>query len=308
MFHLGAAKTSASEWERATAVYGRLEVDPHPEVTRSIRDYPNRNSVYANPRQSRSPSHHRLLRRALCDLGHVQCGTDLSKSKKNFPRIYLQILPNNHILGLKLSRDFPFIENGDIFIVRLNGTSSTVWQKRATGSVILFKIPEPFIDAFGCTAEWELNVQTHFQSLRLDFMFRLTQPPATTFEGVPYHHNLRSALSGGVDGTLKRELSRIYRVNHVYSETERRSLMHDLDFYKSTSRVDEKWSNFLSLVDPGTPVARVEVAELVDTMDTMPPSQFSDNALSNLQFLRYRRRMNSGKIASEYLFLNFNLQ
>ena len=202
---------------------------------------------------------------------------------------------------MKLSRDFPFIENGDVYIARLNGTSSTVWQKRASGNVILFKIPDPFVDSFGCSAEWELNVQTQFQTLRLDFMFRLTQPPAATFEGIPYHHNMRSALSGGVDGTLNRELSRIYRVNHVFSEAERRSLMHDLEFYKSNSDADEKWAHFLSQVStPEAPVARVEVEELVDTMDTIPYSQFSSNALANLHYLRYRRRMNSGKFQIFY--------
>ena len=78
MFHLGAAKTSASEWARATAVYGRLEVDAHAEVTRSVRDYPNRNNMYSNPRQSRTPTPHRVLRRALCDLGHVKCNSEMS--------------------------------------------------------------------------------------------------------------------------------------------------------------------------------------------------------------------------------------
>ena len=87
MFHLGPSKSNSSEWGRATAVYGRLEVDPHPEVTRSVRDYPKRNSVYANPRHSRTPSTHRVLRRALCDLGHAKCSTELSKfsSQKIFP-------------------------------------------------------------------------------------------------------------------------------------------------------------------------------------------------------------------------------
>ena len=171
-----------------------------------------------------------------------------------------------------------------------------MWQRRASGNVLLFKIPDPFVDSFGCSAEWELNVQTEYQTLRLDFMFRLTQPPAAEFEGIPYHHNMRSALSGGVDGTLNRELSRIYRVNHVYSETERRSLMHELEFHKSHSDADEKWAHFLAQVStPETPIARVEVEELDDTMDTMPYSQFSSNALANLHYLRYRRRMNSSE-------------
>ena len=224
MFQLGPTKSPLEEWKRASASYGRLEVDSHPEVCRSARDYPAKTVIYTNPRTSQQPAPHRILRRSLFDLGHAQCRSELGNySRINPSRITL-------LLELKLTRDYPFVEQGDIFLLRVSGTSTTVWQRRVTGSVLLFKVPPPFDDAFGCVSEWEFNTQTHTQCLRLDFLFRLTQPPAATFEGVPYHCNLRSALSGGADRTLDCELQRIYRIHNVFTPDERRSLLQSLGF------------------------------------------------------------------------------
>ena len=290
MFHLGTTNSSREEWNRASAAYGRLEVVSHPEVVRSVRDFPSKTVTYQNPRQTRTPTVNRVLRRSLFDLGHVQCRSELGNLSLT---LFLELIL---LLELKLARDFPFVEQGDVFVLRVAGTSSTIWQRRVTGSVMLFKIPQPFADSFGCTAEWEFNTQTHAQSLRLDFLFRLTQPPAATFEGVPYHCNLRSALSGGVDRTLDCELQRIYRVNHIFKPEERRSLLQDLGFDRLHSDHDAKWIDFIAKVTPEVPVARVELAEFVDVADSFSPDQLSDNALLNLQYLRYQRRASSGKL------------
>ena len=84
MFQLGPTKSSAEEWKRASASYGRLEIDPHPEVVRSARDFPSKTVTYVNPRLSQAPTVNRILRRALFDLGHAQCRSELGNCDLHF--------------------------------------------------------------------------------------------------------------------------------------------------------------------------------------------------------------------------------
>ena len=80
MFQLGRTNSPRDAWNRASASYGRLEIDPHPEVVRSARDFPSKTVTYQNPRQSRTPTVNRILRRSLFDLGHAQCRSELGKT------------------------------------------------------------------------------------------------------------------------------------------------------------------------------------------------------------------------------------
>ena len=156
---------------------------------------------------------------------------------------------------------------------------------------MLFKLPPPFDDSFGCTQEWELNARTNEQVLRLDFMFRLSQPPSTQFGGVPYHCNLRSALSGGMDGQINRDVQRHYVVPHIFTENESQTIMHQIGFYQAVNHADEHWADFLNQVSvQEPPVAKIEVAELIDTLDQYPAASLSDSALQQLHQLRYQRR------------------
>ena len=67
MQFLGPTSSSRDEWARASAHYGRLTTEAHPRIHRSPRDYPNQGSG-------------RILRRTLCDLGHVQNKSELGRS------------------------------------------------------------------------------------------------------------------------------------------------------------------------------------------------------------------------------------
>ena len=192
---------------------------------------------------------------------------------------------------MKLNHEFPFIQNGDIFILRIGETGPAAWQRQANTSVMLFKLPPPYDDAFGVNQEWEFNTRTQVQVLRLDFLFRITQPPTARFESVPYHVNLRSALSGGFDGQVHRELQRFYTVPHIFTEAESDQILGQLEFNVRSQDPDYNWALFLSRVNPeNAPVARIEVAELVDTLDQYSSQEISSTALAQLQDLRYRRR------------------
>ena len=198
---------------------------------------------------------------------------------------------------MKLIQDFPFLVNGDVFILRIHNSSATIWQRRSDGNHLLFRIPPPFSDAFGCIQEWELKPATGQQILRLDFLFRIAQPPSTGFEGVAYHCNMRSALSGGLDGSVNRNLQRYYVVDHIFTDDEARSILNNLQYYEQPHHPDYHWTQFLNQTENRDgPVARIEVAELIDTLDHYPASTLSDSALRQLQEIRYRRNHSrSGK-------------
>ena len=192
---------------------------------------------------------------------------------------------------MKTNHEFPFIQPGDVFVLRVGSTGPAIWQRKEGSSALLFNIPPPFNDAFGVSQEWEFNTQTQEQALRLDFMFRLTQAPSTRFESVPYHVNLRSALSGCLDGQVTRELQRSYEVHHIFSDAESSAILDQLDFNRDIHHPDHHWTTFLERVNPeNAPVARIEVAELLDTLDQYSSQEISATALSQLQDLRYRRR------------------
>ena len=68
MQYLGVTSSPREEWRRASASYGRLTAGPDPRINRSRRDYPNQGPP-------------RILRRTLCDLGHVNNKSELGKYK-----------------------------------------------------------------------------------------------------------------------------------------------------------------------------------------------------------------------------------
>ena len=54
---------------------------------------------------------------------------------------------------------------------------------------------------------------------------------------------------------------------------------------------DYHWTQFLRQANPDNgPVARIEIAELIDNLDQYPSRDLSDSALRQLHELRYRRR------------------
>ena len=79
MFHLGRSQTTANEWRRASATYGRLSCDPNPRIVRSARDFPSRVFEYPSSSGNNVTEPCRVLRRSLCDLGHVNRRCEMGK-------------------------------------------------------------------------------------------------------------------------------------------------------------------------------------------------------------------------------------
>ena len=76
------------------------------------------------------------------------------------------------ILGSRIRVDFQRIRAYDLFVVRIQHSSPTVWQKRGDQLRMLCGLFEPFHDAFACVQEWELNTQTQEHTVRLDFLHK----------------------------------------------------------------------------------------------------------------------------------------
>lgn len=176
-------------------------------------------------------------------------------------------------------------------MVRVRNSNPTVWQRHAPGHRMLFRVPAPFTDTFPTLQEWELDPTSHFQTIRLDFLERLSMPPTTPYESAAFFEKYRSATIGGFTRSISKEIHRYHMVDKVFSREESLQILRELDFFKRSTS-DGGWQQFLVQVDarPAPELsARVIVPELLDVVEQIPVATLSAESLSTLQDMRHRR-------------------
>ena len=176
-------------------------------------------------------------------------------------------------------------------MVRVKNSNPTVWQRHAPGHRLLFRVPAPFTDSYPTLQEWELDPDSHFQTVRLDFLERLAMPPTTPYESAAYFDKFRAATIGGFARSVIKEIQRYHMIDKVFTREESLTILRELDFFKRSTS-DSGWQQFLVQVDarPAPELAaRVVVPELLDTIEQIPVANISAESLSTLHDLRHRR-------------------
>ena len=77
--------------------------------------------------------------------------------------------------------------------------------------------------------EWSLKTDDESQSLRLDFLNRISLPSTTRFESPAFYAKMRAALLGGL-GIVTKDIQSYHLVDRLYTVDEERSILNDLGF------------------------------------------------------------------------------
>ena len=204
-----------------------------------------------------------------------------------------------------MNEDFRRIIDYNLFVVRINRSSPTVWQRHPQGHQLLFVLPPPFVDSYPTLQEWELNTHDGSQCIRLDFLNRIALPPTTPFESPAYFDRLRWATLGGFHQTMSKEIQRFHVVDTVLSRDEGYQLLRNENFYHRPQ--PEDWTEYLTARITHTPEVspRVVVHELLDQMEAIPTANLTVDAVTRLHDLRVQRhlRQHSGM----FFLKKFNL-
>ena len=188
------------------------------------------------------------------------------------------------ILGSRIRIDFQRIRPYDLFVVRIQHSSPTLWQKRGDQLKMLCGLFEPFIDAFACVQEWELNTQTQEHTVRLDFLHKIAMAPSTRYEGPAFFSKYKAATLGGHSYAVKKEIQRYHVVNQFLSDGEMYRLLAEYQFFASVPD-DPILEAFKDLDDSARMQPRVEIEEL--TTESIPTAILSMEALETIQDLRH---------------------
>ena len=290
MNRLGTSRSRSSDWAPSTGFYSRLTIGSSTRIQRPQMQYP-RNPPPSQPpthpiaRDTPNRDHLRLFTTELLDLGHVASHLELCKFIFHLFEFQLP-LP---ISGNKLNNDFRRVIDYNLFVVRIQRSYPTLWQRHPQGHRMLFQLPNPFIDAFATMQEWELNTHDGSQCIRLDFLNRIALPPSTPFESPAYFDRLRWATLGGFHASVSKEIQRFHIVEDIFSRDMGYQILRDLNFYHRPQ--PEDWREyFTTQVTEAQEVSpRVVVSELLDNMDTIPTAHLTMDALSTLHDLRYQR-------------------
>ena len=280
MNKLGISASQPSDWERSKAFYLRLTIVPSTRVSRPETHYP---CLRAPP--SSGSKNALIMRHELLDLGHVSTYEELCK----FKVIIYSFQTSNS--GTKLNTDYSRICESNLFVVRVKNSNPTIWQRHSPGHRMLLRVPAPFTDSYPTLQEWELDPTSHSQTVRLDFLERISMPPTTPYESAAYFDKFRAATIGGFSRSVIKEIQRYHMLDKVFTRDESLQVLRELDFFKR-SNSDGGWHQFLVQVDASPApelAARVVVPELLDMVEEIPIANLSAETLSTLHDMRHRR-------------------
>ena len=188
-----------------------------------------------------------------------------------------------------MKTDFARIRDHDLFVCRIRGSGPFLWQRLPDGPRLLCHLDEPFSDAFSTVQEWEYNVPSQTQSVRLDFLHRLAMAPSTPFESPAYFNSYRAATLGGFGRAVNKEIERYHAVNRLFTVSEVSDIYKEFDFYHipPTDTLKLAFENLDAANRPPEP--RVEVQELMSNVESIPTAILSADALETIHTIRHRR-------------------
>ena len=149
---------------------------------------------------------------------------------------------------------------------------------------MLCRLFPPFDDAFGCVQEWELNTQTHLHTVRLDFLHRISMASTTRYDSPAYYSKFRSAVLGGANHSIRKEVQRYHIVNQLYTEQEMRQILEEYSFFKSMPN-PQLMSALEKMEHSPNLQPRVEVEEL--NPESIPTALLSAETLGTIHDRRH---------------------
>ena len=193
------------------------------------------------------------------------------------------------VLVRKLQNEYRRIQNWDVFVARTKGCAATLWQKRPIGPRMLCRLPPKFCDAFVTIQEWSLQTDDESQSLRLDFLNRISLPSTTRFESPAFYAKMRAALLGGL-GLVTKDIQSYHLIDRLYTPEEERSILNELGF-NSRPPVDAIHAAFAAAFPAhhAANEAKVVVKELLDETETIPLATLTAEAATQLHSMRHQR-------------------
>ena len=168
---------------------------------------------------------------------------------------------------------------GDVFQVRVNGSVPLLFQFGPERTRLLCPVPSPFADSFPVVQEWEKPATGRSYVLRLDFLNHI--PLGPNIQSPSNLYKLKAALNMRDHPDLTREVQVYHTVNSIYTLAQGANILMQLGFFRTR---ENQGPNPIPL---GPAVLRVAVSELANEMDQLPASAFSDQALREMQNIRY---------------------
>ena len=172
---------------------------------------------------------------------------------------------------------------GDVFQCRIGGSIPLIWQYWSGSPRLLCAVPSHQCDTFPVVQEWQRLSDGKGQALRLDFLHYLPLPAGPNTHHAANLQKLKAALSIENNVNLVREVSIYYTIDkeQIYDLTRRTQILMSLGFFRGSE------SSYPTV----TPlrILRVRVPELISDMQTMSPDLFSNQALRELQNIKYHR-------------------
>ena len=198
------------------------------------------------------------------------------------------ILPFRLILssGGRIKTEFHRIRPHDLFVVRVQDSAPTLWQRKADRCVMLCRLFSPFDDSFACLQEWELNTQTHQHTVRLDFLNRIAMPSTTRYDSPAFYSKYKAATLGGYNYAVNKEIQQYHVINQFYTETEAHQILSEFSFFKCLPNA--KLNAAIDRSYPGEPTflqPRVKVQEMAT--ESIPTAMLSAEALETIQDIRH---------------------
>ena len=158
-----------------------------------------------------------------------------------------------------------------------------IWQNGPSQLRLLCPVPIRFVDSYPVMQEWEKCSDGRGCVLRLDYLNYLPLPAGTDAQRPANLNKLKAALNIQNHSDLVREVQIYHTINRIYSISQATEILLKMGFYRPSqgSRGQPR------RLEP--PVLRVAVTELLDDMETMPSTIFSDSALRAIQSIRHQR-------------------
>ena len=181
------------------------------------------------------------------------------------------------------------IQDHDLFVARIQGSSPFLWQRQPQGPKLLYQLPSPFDDSFATLQEWEFDVPSEKQTVRLDFLHRIAMAPSTPFESPSFFAKYRAATLGGYNHSVVKEIERYHSVDQLLPDTETGQIFKHFNFFGTGP--EDRIAIAFSELDHfrTTPEPRVELTELIDTVESIPTAILSAETLETIHDLRHRR-------------------
>ena len=170
---------------------------------------------------------------------------------------------------------------GDVYQCRVSGSVPLIWQFWPGRPQLVCPVPNHFVDCFPVCQEWQQLSNGQGYILRMDYLHYLPLPAGPNIHSVGNLFKLKAALNIDANTNLTREVQTFHVINSIYDMPKRTSILMGLGFFRGSETP-------LPVHRP-LPILRVQLPELTSEMDAMPSSAFSDQALRELQQIRFRK-------------------